>query len=63
MAAGVFLTMLSSPGWGLAGEEGMAEEHRRGRCQRATSATPHCGTSRRRFSHGTRPGMLRFRGL
>jgi hypothetical protein len=50
MAAGLFLAMLSSPGWSRAGEEGMAEEHRRGRRHRATSATPHCGASRRPFS-------------
>jgi hypothetical protein len=63
MAAGVFLAMLSSLGWGLAGEEGMAAEHRRGRCHRATSATPYCGASRRQSSPWDAGGKLRFRGL
>jgi hypothetical protein len=61
--AGVFLAMLSSPGWSLAGEEGMAEEHPRGRCHRATSATPHFDDHDAVSVNGTRPGKLRSYGL
>jgi hypothetical protein len=63
MAAGTFLAMLSPPGWGLAGEEGIAEEHRRGRCHRATSATRTAVHPDALSVHGRRPGKLRFRGL
>jgi hypothetical protein len=43
----VFLTMLESPGWGLAGKEAPPRRHCPSRCHRATSSTPPCGASRR----------------